>query len=75
MRCWLRPTPWKPSVRALFKGGKTLVQSARLRDSFQGDSDEHRAAVGSNLISVGPEDIKQMGATTVQDVRQTHTVQ
>jgi len=26
------------------------------------------APVGSNLISVGPEDIKEMGATTVQDV-------
>lgn len=43
-------TPWKPSIRVLRKGGKTLVVSARLRDSITSDGDDTAAVVGSNLV-------------------------
>jgi len=43
-------TPWKPSIRALVKGGKTLVDHAHLRDSITHDAEDRKTEVGSNLI-------------------------
>jgi len=43
-------TPWKPSVRASTRGGTTLIDKGRLRDSITHDADDAKAVVGSNLI-------------------------
>jgi phage virion morphogenesis protein len=43
-------SPWKPSVRALRTGGRTLLDKAHLRDSITSDADDTQAVVGSNLI-------------------------
>lgn len=40
---------WKPSRRAAEKGGKTLVERGRLRDSIVSRSDATSAEVGTNL--------------------------
>lgn len=42
--------PWKPSIRAKLKGGHTLFEHGRLRDSITHDAGADRAEVGSNLI-------------------------
>jgi phage virion morphogenesis protein len=42
--------PWKPSLRVIAHGGKTLVRKARLRDSITHDADDTHAVVGSNLV-------------------------
>lgn len=53
--------PWKPSLRATITGGKTLVESTRLRDSihYQLDGDD-AVEWGSNVIYAG---VHQAGAT------------
>lgn len=43
-------TTWPISVRAKAKGGKTLVKSARLRDSIIDHSTADKAEVGTNVI-------------------------
>ncbi len=43
-------TPWKPSLRVKLRGGKTLLDRGRLRDSISSDGDDERAIVGTNLI-------------------------
>lgn len=50
--------PWKPSVRARLKGGRTLFEHGHLRDSITSDGDDEKAVVGTNLI-YGP--IHQFG--------------
>lgn len=42
-------TPWKPSRRALEKGGKTLMHSGRLRRSIDYAATSDKVMVGSNL--------------------------
>jgi len=42
---------WKASKRAQAEGGKTLIQSAQLRNSIHGESDETGFAVGTNVLS------------------------
>lgn len=41
---------WKPSIRARQEGGKTLVESARLRNSIRAKSNDGGFAVGTNVI-------------------------
>lgn len=41
---------WKPSIRAVQKGGKTLTQGAGLKNSIKAESDSTGAAVGTNLV-------------------------
>lgn len=42
--------PWKASIRARQEGGKTLVESARLRNSIRAKSNDGGFAVGTNVI-------------------------
>jgi len=42
-----RPTAWPPSIRAMTKGGKTLIKTARLKDSIVA------AVTGPRTLSVG----------------------
>ena len=41
---------WKTSIRAANEGGKTLVQSAQLRNSINSRADASGFAVGTNVI-------------------------
>lgn len=50
---------WKTSARAALEGGKTLVQSARLKNSIHAKSDASGFAVGTNVIYAATH---QMGA-------------
>ena len=43
---------WKTSIRAAQEGGKTLIQSAQLRNSIHAKSDTSGFAVGTNDASV-----------------------
>lgn len=40
---------WKTSIRAASEGGKTLIQTAQLRNSIRAKSDASGFAVGTNL--------------------------
>lgn len=40
---------WKTSIRAASEGGKTLVQTAQLRNSIRSKADESGAAIGTNV--------------------------
>lgn len=40
-------TPWKPSQRALREGGKTLIDSSILRNSFHAQADRRSVLVGT----------------------------
>lgn len=42
--------PWKPSIRAKESNGKTLVDTARLRNSIRAKSDNTGFAVGTNVV-------------------------
>lgn len=42
--------PWKPSVRALREGGKTLTLTARLRRSFTYLAQNASVAIGTNVV-------------------------
>lgn len=41
---------WRPSLRVIESGGKTLTKSAALRNSIKAQSDSRGAAVGTNLV-------------------------
>ena len=41
---------WKPSQRAKAKGGKTLQDTGRLRDSYVYDAQRDQVEIGSNTI-------------------------
>lgn len=41
---------WKTSIRAASEGGKTLIQTAQLRNSIRVKSDASGLAVGTNLV-------------------------
>lgn len=41
---------WKTSIRAASEGGKTLVQSAQLRNSIHSRADASGFAVGTNVV-------------------------
>lgn len=43
-------TPWLPSTRAKEEGGKTLEETARLRDSLDYDATSTGVAVGTNVV-------------------------
>ena len=45
--------PWKPSLRAKQEGGKTLTDSARMRQSVTSNATAQAAEWGSNLIYYG----------------------
>lgn len=40
---------WKTSIRAASEGGKTLIQTAQLRNSIRSKADKSGAAVGTNV--------------------------
>jgi phage virion morphogenesis protein len=42
--------PWKPSGRAKFAGGKTMVDSGRLMGSITRQADANSVTVGTNVI-------------------------
>jgi phage virion morphogenesis protein len=46
--------PWPPSIRALTEGGRTLVDSAHLRNSITHEADDHGVAVGTNVPYAAP---------------------
>lgn len=41
---------WRPSIRVIESGGKTLTKSATLRNSIKAQADSKGAAVGTNLV-------------------------
>lgn len=43
-------SPWPPSIRALFEGGKTLVKSARLMQSIAFELLPNGVMVGTNVL-------------------------
>ena len=53
--------PWKPSRRALRQGGKTLVDTGRLRDSITRQATRDSVVVGTNVIYAA---IHQFGGKT-----------
>jgi phage gpG-like protein len=55
-----RPMKWKPSLRVLRKGGKTLVLSHRLMNSITAKAYRDRAEIGTNLPYAA---IQQLGGT------------
>jgi phage virion morphogenesis protein len=44
---------WKPSLRALVEGGRTMTKSARLRDSMSYEPSAKSVAAGTNVIYAG----------------------
>jgi phage gpG-like protein len=45
-----RPTPWPPSLRVLIRGGKTLIKTARLKNSVVAEVEGARVLrIGSNV--------------------------
>ncbi|SFZ86000.1 phage virion morphogenesis (putative tail completion) protein [Devosia enhydra] len=52
-------SPWPSSIRALVSGGKTLTDSARLRNSITWEPASDRVAVGTNVIYAA---VHQFGA-------------
>lgn len=51
---------WPPSIRVREKGGRTLVETARLRDSIHYRVEDDAVEVGSNVLYAG---VHQVGAT------------
>lgn len=45
-----RPLKWKPSLRALRTGGKTLIKSKQLFNSFTIKADDKAVEVGTNKV-------------------------
>lgn len=43
-------TPWEPSQRAVAEGGKTLVDTGRLRGSIGYEASPAHVSVGSNVV-------------------------
>ena len=54
---------WKTSVRAAQEGGKTLVQTAQLRNSIKVKSDETGFAVGTNAKHAATHQFGEPGRT------------
>lgn len=54
---------WKTSIRAATEGGKTLVQSAQLRNSIKSKSDASGFAVGTNVKSASTHQFGEPGRT------------
>jgi len=52
--------PWKPSRRAEREGGRTLVDSGRLRDSITHEVSGNSVSVGTNVVYAA---IHQLGGT------------
>ncbi len=44
-----RPTKWIPSLRVMKHGGKTLIDSGRLRSSITADAKTNEVRVGTNV--------------------------
>lgn len=51
---------WKTSIRAAQSGGKTLIDTAQLRNSIKSAADESGGAVGTNVIHAATH---QLGAS------------
>lgn len=60
-------SPWPPSLRALAEGGKTLVLSARLKNSVTHEADDRGVSVGTNVVYAA---IHQLGGAIEQAARQ-----
>lgn len=54
---------WKESIRARTQGGKTLVQSAQLRNSIRNKSDATGFAVGTNVKHAATHQFGEKGRT------------
>lgn len=54
---------WKYSIRAMREGGKTLVQSAQLRNSIHARSDATGFAVGTNIKYAATHQFGEPGRT------------
>lgn len=54
---------WKTSIRAATEGGKTLVQSAQLRNSIKSKSDAKGFAVGTNVKHAATHQFGEPGRT------------
>ncbi len=66
-----RPRKWKPSLRALATGGKTLIKSGRLRSSITKTVRGGSVFVGTNVVYGGAH---QFGVRkTVQQSVRSHT--
>ena len=63
-----RPTRWKPSIRAERKGGKTLIKTARLKNSITSRVRGEYIIIGSN-VSYAKAHQKGVDAQVTQRVR------
>lgn len=54
---------WKTSIRAAAEGGKTLIDTAQLRNSIRTKSDASGFAVGTNLKSAATHQFGEKGRT------------
>lgn len=54
---------WKTSIRAASEGGKTLIQSAQLRNSINARSDASGFAVGTNVKHAATHQFGEPGRT------------
>ena len=61
-----RPSKWTPSKRVQKFGGKTLVQSGRLKNSVDYKAEKNRLTVGTNVVYAAPH---QWGLKETQTVR------
>lgn len=76
-----RPTAWPPSLRVLTRGGKTLIKSGRLKNSFVAALvDERTLVIGTNVQYHPPHELGFDGTVQIpqhlrrvksRDVRQT----
>lgn len=55
--------PWRISIRAATTGGKTLIQSAQLRNSIHSQSDASGFAVGTNVKYAATHQFGEAGRT------------
>ena len=63
-----RPIPWQPSIRALTSGGKTLIKTARLKNSITSRVRGEHVVIGSN-VSYARAHQKGVDKTVTQRVR------
>lgn len=54
---------WQTSIRAAQEGGKTLIQSAQLRNSIKSKSDVSGFAVGTNVVHAATHQFGENGRT------------
>ena len=63
-----RPTPWPPSMRAIRKGGKTLIDTARLKNSIVAQVIGDRTLrVGTNVAYAAAHQFGFSGTVTVPE--------